>query len=75
MKVQKKDNRIEEFDIIKLINVLDKANNNLSKVKQLNSEDIRNLAKKIVEQIINQGNKVTSSTIEKTVEIVLIENN
>lgn len=75
MKVQKKDNRIEEFDIIKLINVLNKANNNLSKVKQLNSEDIRNLAKKIVEQIINQGNKVTSSTIEKTVEIVLIENN
>ena len=27
MKVQKKDNRIEEFDIIKLINVLNKANN------------------------------------------------
>ena len=41
MKVIKKNNTEEEFNVAKLISVLNRANNNLPKNKQISSEKIR----------------------------------
>lgn len=75
MKVIKKNNTEEEFNVAKLISVLNRANNNLPKNKQISSEKIRDLVKIIVVKLTLEDKKITSSSIQSMTETVLIEHN
>lgn len=75
MKVTKKDNKEESFDIIKIITVLNKANDSLQKNKQISSEKIKLLVNNVVDYLASIDNKITTKKIESVIETELIKNN
>jgi len=75
MQVLKKDNTEESFDIMKIISVLNKANDSLAKAKQVSPEIIRDVADEVLEKLTEENKKFTTSNIQSKVETVLISHN
>ena len=75
MQVLKKDNTEENFDIMKIISVLNKANDSLAKAKQISPEIIRDVADEVLEKLTEENKKFTTSNIQSKVETVLISHN
>lgn len=74
MKVIKRDKSQEDFDITKIIKVLQKANEKSEEEKRVDFETIKNIANQLSKKIKNEKIK-KSSDIEKLLETTLIENN
>ena len=73
MKVIKRNKNVENFDIIKIIGVLHKANNSTTKEKQTPSNKIVDIANKIKNKI--EDEEITAEQLEDIVEETLIEEN
>lgn len=74
MEILKRDGTREQFDITKIINVLQKANEKSDENMKVSSDTIKTVAKQVVDKVKNNVN-LKSSDVEKILETTLIENN
>lgn len=75
IKVKKRNGKIVDFDINKIINAISKANNEVEKRYQLQKEDIFFIAKQIEEQCNLKGSEMNIEEIQDLVETKLININ
>ena len=75
IKVKKRNGKIVDFDINKIINAISKANNEVEKRYQLQKEDIFFIAKQIEEQCNLKGGEMNIEEIQDLVETKLININ